>query len=264
MRRIGGSSIAAIMGMDEFKTSFDVWAECMGHKQEKSIPMRFGNFAEPFVEELFKEWYLEKFGLEPSLVGKTAYEYEDWCACHLDNLMQTHVVEYKTVSIRSAWKWTEAPPVNYAMQCQLYMHVSGIHRAFLFGLIGSESVKCYELAYDAALAAQLVQAGSEFWRKHIQTAVTPPMDHSNGAKAVLRELYPFSSTVMRAATDQEEVLAGEYVFLKQEFDESEKRYEAVKNKLAYNIGTAEGVRTKYGTFTYKSTKSGSRVLRFSR
>lgn len=264
-KRIGGSSIAAIIGMDPFKTSFDVWRSCLGHKDETSIPKRFGIHAEPFVRELFREWHLEQYGLETGLVGPTAYEYEEWCACHLDDLTATHVVELKTVSIRNAWKWSgPEAPINYQLQCQLYMHVSGVKRAYLFGLIGNESIRCYEIEAEPSVQEMLVRCGAQFWRQYIATGCVPPFDGGEGAKAWLKEKYPYTSSVIREATADDERWAREYVEAKKRLDEAETRFETVKQNIQNSIGTQEGVRTNYGIFTYRANKNGHRILKLNR
>ena len=48
---IGGSDIAAILGLSPYRTPVDVWAEKTGRAtaQDETLQMRFGRYAEEFV-----------------------------------------------------------------------------------------------------------------------------------------------------------------------------------------------------------------------
>ena len=49
---IGGSDIAALLGLSPFKTPLELWAQKVGHPIRKPIEgvhLRFGQFVEPFV-----------------------------------------------------------------------------------------------------------------------------------------------------------------------------------------------------------------------
>ncbi len=55
---IGGSDIAALLGLSPYKTALQLWAEKVGHPgalQPQGIHLRFGQHLEPFVASEYEQ-----------------------------------------------------------------------------------------------------------------------------------------------------------------------------------------------------------------
>ncbi len=50
-KSLGGSDVAAILGLSPYRTAVDVWMEKTGKESTRidSLPLRFGSFVEEFV-----------------------------------------------------------------------------------------------------------------------------------------------------------------------------------------------------------------------
>ena len=54
---IGGSDIAALLGLSPYKTPLELWAEKVGHpglKASQGIHLRFGQHVEPFIAKEYE------------------------------------------------------------------------------------------------------------------------------------------------------------------------------------------------------------------
>ena len=54
---IGGSDIAALLGLSPYKTPLELWAEKVGHpgiKESQGMHFRFGQHVEPFIAKEYE------------------------------------------------------------------------------------------------------------------------------------------------------------------------------------------------------------------
>jgi len=85
---LGGSDIAAILGLSPFRTPVEVWMEKTGKSKNQlnSLPLRFGSFAESFIaSEYAKATGFTTLGQDTAIV----HPHHDFLRAHIDRLVIT-------------------------------------------------------------------------------------------------------------------------------------------------------------------------------
>ncbi len=171
---IGGSDVAAILGLSNWKTPYSVWQDKIGQgvEIEDNAPMKWGRALEPVIRQEYAE-ATGRVVLQPTnMLRHPKYEF---MLANLDGMTEDRrVVEIKTA--RSAQGWGEPGsdqvPQDYMFQVQHYMAVTGFEVADVAVLIGGSDFRLYEVPADAELQEMMIDAESRFWQLVITN--TPP------------------------------------------------------------------------------------------
>jgi putative phage-type endonuclease len=180
---IGGSDIAAIFGLNKYKSAYELFLEKRGE-----LPSFDGNRFTFFgcqQEELVANYYSMATGKK--VQRKNDPIVKDWRMCHIDRKVvgENRVLECKTAS---AWsrEWgdpiepiefnndgavkvynpdlqSDEVPVAYLLQCQWYMYVGGFDSADLAVLIGGNDFRIYHILPSKKIFEQMEAKCSEFW-----------------------------------------------------------------------------------------------------
>ncbi len=160
---IGGSDAAAVMGLSKYKTPYQVWADKVGMLPaiEETAPMRWGNYLEPAIRQA----YCDETGREV-LQGEMTRK--DFQIANLDGWTQCgRVVEIKTARSSDGWgeAGTDQVPMDYLMQVQHYMMVTGYAVADIAVLIGGSDFRLYEVPADGELHGMMLEAQTALWKR---------------------------------------------------------------------------------------------------
>jgi len=99
------------------------------------------------------------------------------------------ILELKNVHISHADDWTDEPPLEYQVQVQHQMMVTGLRWGSIAALIGGFTFKYADVLRDEAFIAKLRQAEVEFLDA-VERGDPPAADGTSATKAVLARLYP--------------------------------------------------------------------------
>jgi len=174
---IGGSDIAAILGLDEHRSALDVYFDKKGmgearRSEAMDEAARFGHLH----EELIAREFARRAGLRlyPS-PGMLARADRPWMRADIDRLVappparQSRTakvpLEIKTRSAYQSAQWQDEPADTPAIQLQWYLAVTGASHGYLAALIGGNSLRWYQMARDDELIGMLVEAGEEFMQR---------------------------------------------------------------------------------------------------
>lgn len=177
---IGGSDVGAILGLNGFKSAFDVYYEKIGAKNEQKISdkarvtMEIGNRLEDLIADMFQEKY-------PSIQvinDTTMYQHEEYpfMLANTDRILilpggMKAIMECKTVTYADDWESTDfckgikgKCPLSYEYQGRHYMATLDIDMVILVGLdlIRKELYTVY-ISRDAEIERQMIAAEEEFW-----------------------------------------------------------------------------------------------------
>lgn len=192
---IGGSDIAAIAGMNPWKSPMGVYLEKIGQVEdaEPSEAAHWGVVLEDVVAQEFKRrtgWYVERCN------RLLAHPEHPWMLASLDRKYRDPdtglwgVLECKTTS---AWKrdeWAdETVPPQYLVQVQWYLGVTGYEQGYLAVLIGGQQYQQIEVERDEEMIAHLITIGGDFWRL-VESRTPPAVDGSEACTEVMKRLYP--------------------------------------------------------------------------
>jgi putative phage-type endonuclease len=242
---VGGSDVAAILGLDTRRGPLHVYLDKRGELEEQRSAQldrsaRRGNRLEGLVAELFEE----ETGL-PVATAPGMFQHVDrpWMIANPDRIVDgTGILECKTRTWRSAqrenWDGEEAPD-GPALQAYWYRAVTGYRSAFVAGLVDDE-FRQWQLPDDTELIDHLVEYVTRWWHEHVVAGVPPKVDGSKATTELLAHLWQAKP---EAITEVDE---GEALILRARLAELEKQAAAVKtelarvkNRMAELIGTGE-------------------------
>jgi putative phage-type endonuclease len=182
---IGGSDVAAILGLSPWVTAYEVFLDKRGQlplAANDSGPLRWGRLLEPVL----KQEYGHRTGFAVATVPMLRSHHHPFMLANLDGLVtqgpgwwavpDSRVVEFKTA--RSDWDWGEdgsdGVPLYYLLQVQHYMLITGCTLADVAVLIGGSDFRILHVVADAELQAMLLQAELEFWTRVENNDPPPP------------------------------------------------------------------------------------------
>lgn len=176
---LGGSDVAAILGISPWRTPLDVYLDKIQPRKEETDPGRLkvlnrGKRMEPYVIDLLAE----ETGLEIIRRGERYLDPDlDFIAAEIDAEAATgENIEIKTVSPFKAREWGEEQsdeiPLHYAAQAMHGMMVTS-REVCVFGvLIGGDDFRVYRIERNDVTIDAIRQKEIEFWSR-IQARQAP-------------------------------------------------------------------------------------------
>lgn len=171
---IGASEVAAVLGLNPYKTPIEVWEEKTGRRApadlSDNLKVRVGIKTEAVVAELYAEDHNVKLRRHKGQAMKGA----PWVRCSPDRLVigQRKGVEIKTGTLTPQWgdSGSDEVPVAYLLQVQQCMSVYGYTEwdlaAELFGP-GGVDLRYYPLMYSYDVSAPMIEQVTRWWFDHV-------------------------------------------------------------------------------------------------
>lgn len=208
---VGASEVAAVVGLNKWKSRLAVWMEKAGKVPREDImgkiPIRVGMALESHIAS----WWANDHNCEITrydryLVHPKMPRY----GASLDYIMGEEdkpdsVVEIKTVSEKSFGYWPPgAPPTNYIIQVQAQMDIADVGEGFLVVLVGNRSIETYRLVRRPTLGGLLRDKVEEFW-KSVDDDTPPPPDFKADAD-VISHLAPADNKIIKGDEDYDKMI----------------------------------------------------------
>lgn len=204
--RLGGSDIAAVVGLDPRRTPLDLWfAKTASEPPAPPDPKLARFFArrkrqEPVVAEMLRDEGIEvtklSWGAEenryrdaehPWMVAEIDFEFRmnDAARARFEDRPEWREIpdgetlngEIKTASVFTKWKFgeegTEEMPVEHAAQMQWGMMVARRRACLGAVLVGVDDLSLYPMMRDDATIAWLRGEALQFWHAHVLARVAP-------------------------------------------------------------------------------------------
>lgn len=195
-RGIGGSDIAAVAGMNPWRTPLDVWFDKTNIDapvREETEAMMFGRKLEDFVAWEFvdrhPEWAVYTVD---KILGHEKYP---WAIANIDRLLvgedgEKAVLEIKTTSSFRQNEFTESKLPDYVtLQLMWYLGITGLKRGYVAVLIGGQAYREYEVKFDRDLFGMLIDIAEGFWTL-VENETPPPPDGSEASTELMNRMYP--------------------------------------------------------------------------
>lgn len=240
---IGGSDAGVILGLNKYKTPFELWLEKTGQvdpQEGDSEAIYWGNQMENVVAKEFEKRTDKKVRRSNFMYSHPDYPF---IRANVDRLVvgESAVLECKTASAYLAKEWAgDEVPASYLVQVQHYLGVTGKEKGYIAVLIGGNRFVWKEIERDDELISMIFQAEKDFWENNVLAGVAPELDGSSAAEKYLAEKYAKSDP------DKEIVLPKDFnAYLEEYFKikENEKLIKAAKteieNKLKAELKEAE-------------------------
>ncbi len=198
---IGGSDVAAVLGVSKWKTAVDVYLEKLGKKQddEETDAMYFGKVLEPVIAERF----MKETGLKVINDNKIRIHKKHPCLiANIDRLIlksgnetETGILEIKTTNGFYAKTWETEIPLEYYLQLQHYLNVTGYNYGYVAVLIDGRKFLYYRFERDEKLIKTMTEELVYFWNERVLKEVPPsPQDTED-----VNKLFPKSQPVQKEA-----------------------------------------------------------------
>ncbi|MFI8360770.1 YqaJ viral recombinase family protein [Streptomyces sp. NPDC085612] len=189
---IGGSEIAAVMGLSPYESRFSLWHRKKGlvAPVEESDVMYWGKLHEPTICAEFGKRHPE-WQVRPAATYGRGFQIAnpDRQLFSTTGSYPTALLEAKTSRDDEGWgePGTGEIPVHYRAQCLWYLDVLGGGRCHVAVLIGLSDYREYVVEYDEAEARVLRDGGAEFMRT-LAAGERPDIDGHTATYQTLREL----------------------------------------------------------------------------
>ena len=272
---IGGSDVAAILGLSPYKTAVDIWLEKTGQTtiQSTSMAMRFGQFAEEFIAREYVR-----------ATGQAVAPYEEafidqdhpYLAGHIDrfilpkegglfnstNMLSVQkLLECKTANPFAQQEWgdvgTDSVPLPYLVQCLWYLMLTGCESADLAVLFGNSDFRIYTIGRDAEVERALKERACHFWQCYIQTGIAPPAANEADCRTLFQKAIP--SKIQEA--DQNDLdLLDQLKTINQKLLSYEEQLSQIKQTLMNKMQDAESLQYQGKTLlTWKAPKPSKKL-----
>jgi len=198
---IGGSDIAAVLGISPWKTPLDLYREKVGEAEPDDLSandaVHFGNVLEDVVADEFSR----RSGLRVRRNNQHLVHPDlPFVQGSIDRAVVGKVMGMKAgLECKTADKWAardkwgegveflrgadgaitaitddDRVPDWYLVQCAYYMALTGAEIWFLAVLIGGNDFRTFAIRRDDELESMLLRRASTFWNDHVLAETPPP------------------------------------------------------------------------------------------
>jgi len=259
MAGVGGSDAGTILGVNPYKTMFELFLEKTKQIEPDDISEKEAVHFGVVLEDTVATEYARRTGNKVErCTTQLSHPDHPWMLGNLDRLVwqdgkrpqhrgeirTKHLLECKTALGRFVDKtlWgpdgTDEVPMSYLAQCQHYMAVTGAEQCDLAVLMAGPEFRIYPIKRDDDLIAEMIAREGEFWAR-VQSGEAPEPDYAHPTTAgLLQKLYPGtngeeiilpdSAAHWHAVLKESSALASEY----------EKEAEIARNHLQRLMGPA--------------------------
>lgn len=251
---VSGSDAAAILGLDRYKSPFDVYADKLGLKQEQpdNEAMRQGRDLENYVVLRFMEATGKKVRRKNAILQHPEHP---WMIANVDRLVvgESAGLECKTTSVLNKSKFKQGEyPDNYYVQCMHYLAVTGLKKWYLAVLVLNKDFHVFEIERDEDEIQALIEAEKHFWHEHVLKQIPPAFDGSEAASECIKAMYPEARAgEIRPLYGMEDKLI-EYLTLSAQIKDLEVQQAKLKQEIQAAMETAEEGRATGYIVTWKN------------
>lgn len=264
---IGGSDVAAIMGISKYRSPVEVWMEKRGLKEPQDLSdkeaVEWGNRLESIVRDKFAETHPELMVME--LPASLVSHNRPWAHANLDGCVKDEhgewgVLEIKTVGKNREKDWADGVPDYYLTQVTHYLSVTGWKYAWVVALIGGQHYVEFKVMRDEDDVAMVESAVDTFWNDCVVGGALPQIVGGSTESGALLDLFGVESSeyVQPENVNHFDTLVHDY----QEAKACEKKYAEQAKRIANDIRAMVGSAKGAVSDVYKVTWVKSASTRF--
>lgn len=192
---IGGSDAGVIMGLNPYKSPFQLWMEKTGQIQPEDLSDNEYVYWGTVLEEAVAHRFTEVTGKKLQRRGTLQSEENPFMLANVDRMVigEDAGLECKTANAFSSGKWDgDEIPDSYYCQCLHYMAVTGCQKWYIAVLVGGNHFIWKEIQRNEEDIQALIKAESEFWDK-VQKKEMPPVDWTMSCAEALKNRFSKSN-----------------------------------------------------------------------
>ncbi|WP_084245184.1 YqaJ viral recombinase family protein [Planomicrobium okeanokoites] len=251
---LGGSDCGTIMGVNKWKSKFQLYLEKTGEYVEEvnNEFVYWGNTLENLVAKEFELRSGKKVRRRNSML---VHPEHNFMMANLDRVVvgEKAILECKTTSAYNLGEWEgDEIPAVYLCQLQHYLAVTGYEKAYIAVLCGGNQFIWKEVPRDEELIEIIIKNERKFWEENVLAGVAPEIDGSSAATDLLKKLYPEDNGETLMLTNKEDQIIEALEAIKSELKELEMLKKKYENQLKMELEeAAQGLSPKY-VVTYKA------------
>jgi putative phage-type endonuclease len=259
---IGGTDIAAILGLHPYKSPIDVYLDKLGLVPDTdNDAMKWGRLLEPVIADE----YARESGVTLLTPEPVVHPTVPFLGGNPDRLIveKPGLLEVKTCSPHQAKNWgepgTDCIPRHYYIQAAWYLAMTGREFADVAVLVAGQEMRTYRLVRDMELEGILLERAVEFWQTHVLPEVTPPVDGSERSSKYLKERFPLDDGSVVVGGEEEESWVSSLLELQTMAKDLESQMLYYSNKVKERLGEASVLQTVLGNVTWKKSKDSPKT-----
>ena len=178
---IGGSDMAAVLGLSKWKTPYQIYLEKIGEAedQEENWAMAQGKCMEPLLRQHFANTTGLEVRLPTSAIVHPKYSFIRY---NPDGLSDPKILaEFKTARFSTEWgeSNTDQIPQEYIIQVQTGLACLDFEVAKCSVSIGGGEPKYYEVPRDKELQEMIEEGAAAFWDRVVNRTPPDPVDNED-------------------------------------------------------------------------------------
>lgn len=176
---IGGSDVGAILGVNPYKTPYQVWLEKTGREMPEDLSDNDAVMAGTLFEDAVAKFYEIREGKTVRRWNNTRFhDTMPWLAGNVDRIVQgeRRILECKTAGMfAKGWgePGSDEVPESYLLQVMHYMAVWGYDVADLAVVVGGQQYRKYTFKFDQELFDVVAEHLRSFWFNNVIADVPP-------------------------------------------------------------------------------------------
>lgn len=259
---IGGSDVAAIMGLSAYRTPYQVWldkVQGISDDISEKPAVVWGNILEHIIGEYYASQHPDRSVRRVN--GMMRSIARPWAQASLDYEVRDPdlgwgVLEVKTAGWRREDDWSDGVPIYYATQVAHYLSVSGRPFADVAVLIAGQDYREYRVMRDEEDVETVNRAVDEFWHGNVESGVAPDVDAPDNRYVFEAHPEPGEGYV-EVSEDKTADLLNRWVSAKADLDYAKERVEELSAKLKGVIGDNRGLEVSTGRLTWNRFERSS-------
>ncbi len=233
---IGGSDIGIILGLNPYKSKFELWLEKTGQTEPPEIDNQFvewGNLLEPVIRKKFSDETGFKVNKNNFVLQHDTHEF---MIANIDGEVQDPafsgkgILEIKTASAHMKKEWDNGCPIHYMAQLQWYFGVTDAEYGYICVLIGGNDFRYFLVHRDDYIIDKMISEADRF-TKQVNLRMPPEIGGSDTETKWLAKTFPEAVDETLEMTPLMEQRAIEYTHLQNEIKMLTDRADAIKNQI---------------------------------
>ena len=271
---IGSSDVAALFGLDPFKTSADVYAEkvfTIAEPNTTSDSIKIGNRHESACVDFVREALGVSVVTDPKLLRFICPDHQIF-ACNLDAYTASDfmfqdtkitnenvIIEAKTTGLADEWgePGTDEAPYRVLLQVHHQMLCTGWDKAVIVVLMGKFGLReeLYYVRRNKVICDAIIEKCTDFWNGHVKTKIPPPdsipanIDLFSRIERIPESFAEVPDEVIRAWDEARRVRL-----------DAEKAEKEAKARMLLDLGDAEAAKLSNGDMLTYYRQSGRDIL----
>jgi len=247
MKGIGASDAAVVMGLSPFKGPVELWGEKTGKIKPADLSeneaVQWGIRLEPVVADAYAGKTGKKLvdlGRHTIIIGRVA----EFAIATLDRVIDVQdnpgVLEIKTTGSERQSAWEDGPPLEYQVQVQHQLMVTGLKWGEFAVLFGGQKFGIIRAERNEAFISLLLEKEAQFWDRVLRDIPPDPrtLDGSESTTRAVKKLFPNDSGEEIALPPGSDGWDADLVGVKQQIKLLDEKKSEIENRMRLALGDA--------------------------